>query len=168
MKSILTIIAISLCIQLNAQENRRFLDWYTGDYLDHIAFPMGGIGAGMICMEGNGSISHVSIHNKPDIFNEPYAYAAIMVKGLENGAKVLQSPVPLWKVFGQPGTGNGAGNRTYGLPRFETGRFLTRFPFAFLELEDKDIPLEVTVTGWSPFIPTDPDNSSLPLAIMEY
>jgi hypothetical protein len=27
---------------------------FTGEQLDHVAFPMGGIGAGMICLEGNG------------------------------------------------------------------------------------------------------------------
>src|ERR1019366_3236604 len=31
-----------------------------------------------------------------------------------------------------------------------------------------DLPLKITITGWSPFIPTDDDNSSLPVAAMEY
>lgn len=129
---------------------------------------MGGIGAGMICMDGTGSLSNISINNKPDVFNEPYAYAAIMVKGIHNGAKVLQTQVPDFKLFGMPNTGRGATEETYGLPRFKGGEFLPRFPFATLKLEDEDIPLEVSVTGWSPFIPGDEDNSSLPVAIMEY
>ena len=91
-----------------------------------------------------------------------------MVKGVHNGAKVLQTQVPQWKIFGMPGTGNGLGNQSYGLPRFESGEFLARFPFATLKLTDDDIPLKVEVTGWSPFIPTDEDNSSLPIAVMEY
>jgi len=136
--------------------------------INKIAFPLGGIGAGMICMDGNGAISHVSVNNKPDIFNEPYAYAAIMVKGVENGAKVLQSPVSYDKVFGRPNTGNGAAERSYGLPRFSSGEFLARFPFATLKLEDEDIPMQVEITGWSPFIPGDEDNSSLPAGFMEY
>lgn len=147
---------------------RPFNDYYCCDDLNKIAFPMGGIGAGMICMDGNGAISHVSINNQPDIFNEPYAYAAIMVKGLENGAKVLQSPVSYDKVFGRTNTGRGAAERSYGLPRFSEGKFLSRFPFANLKLEDEDIPFEVDITGWSPFIPGDEDNSSLPVACMEY
>jgi len=32
---------------------------------------MGGIGAGMICLEGTGALSHVSIKNKPEIFMNP-------------------------------------------------------------------------------------------------
>jgi transposase len=36
---------------------------YTGANLDHVAFPMGGIGAGMICLEGTGMLSHYSLRN---------------------------------------------------------------------------------------------------------
>src|ERR1700754_1449120 len=81
---------------------------YTGEHLNRVAFPIGGLGAGMFCLEGSGAISHMSIRNRPDVFNEPSMFAAIAVKGLKNGAKVLEGPVPQWKFFGQSGTGNGA------------------------------------------------------------
>lgn len=126
-------------------ERRPFNGEYTDEFLNKVAFPIGGIGAGMFCMEGTGAISHLSVRNHPDVYNEPYAFAAISVKGIENGAKVLEAPVPFWKLFGPGGSGNGSGNRSYGLPRFEKGRFLPRFPFATLELEDQDIPLQVKV-----------------------
>ena len=45
---------------------------YTEDYLNRIAFPMGGIGAGMICLEGTGALSHVSLRHKPDVFHWDY------------------------------------------------------------------------------------------------
>ena len=35
-------------------------------------------------------------------------------------------------------------------------------------MTDKDIPIQVTITGWSPFIPTEEDNSSLPVGALEY
>lgn len=141
---------------------------YTGKYLDRVAFPIGGMGAGMFCMEGTGSVSHLSVRNKPEMFNEPFAFAALSVKGYKHGAKVLETRVPTWKLFGQGGSGNGASGKNYGLPRFEKGTFLPRFPFASLKLEDQDIPLDVEITGWSPFIPTDEDNSGLPAGAMEY
>lgn len=141
---------------------------YSGSFLSHVAFPIGGIGAGMFCLEGTGAISHLSVNNHPEIYNEPYAFAAISVKGIENGAKVLEAPVPEWKLFGPHGTGNGSGHRNYGLPRFGSGSFLPRFPFAMIELEDKDIPLQVELMGWSPFIPGDEDHSSLPIGVLEY
>ncbi len=145
-----------------------FNGWYSGKFLDRIAFPVGGLGAGMFCLEGTGAISHVSLRHKPDLFNEPFAFAAISVPGVENGAKVLEAQVPEWKFYGAEGTGIGGIGRSYGLPRFENGRFRSRFPFAEIELKDADMPVDVTVTGWSPFIPDDEDNSGLPAGAIEY
>jgi uncharacterized protein (DUF608 family) len=136
--------------------------------LNHVAFPLGGIGAGMICLEGTGTISHVSLRNRPDIYNEPCVFAAISVKGKSKSARVLEGPVPSRKIFGPHGTGNGAGGTSYGLPRFAEAQFRTRFPFGIVRLSDPQVPLEVEITGWSPFEPGDADNASLPVAALEY
>jgi uncharacterized protein (DUF608 family) len=141
---------------------------YTGERLQRVAFPLGGIGAGMICLEGTGALSHFSIRNKPEVFNEPCLFAAVSIKGKPRSARVLEGPVPGWKIFGQPGTGNGASGKTYGLPRFTEASFQTRFPFASVTLSDKKVPLRVEITGWSPFEPGDADGSSLPVAALEY
>lgn len=141
---------------------------YHGKNLDRIAFPLGGLGSGMISLEGTGAFSQVSVRNSPDVFSEPLMFAAISVKGKENGAKILEGPVPKWKYFGSPNTARGGERTSYGLPRFENADFTARFPFATINLNDQDIPLEVKITGWSPFIPTDADQSSLPFGAMEY
>jgi hypothetical protein len=141
---------------------------YCGEGLSRVAFPMGGMGAGMICLEGAGALSHFSLRNKPEVFHEPCTFAAIAVKGSSPVARVLEGPVPGWKLFGQPGTGNGAGGTSFGLPRFREARFRVRFPFATVTLRDKDVPLEVEITGWSPFEPGDADSASLPVAALEY
>lgn len=148
--------------------SRRYNGPYTGAHLDRVAFPMGGIGAGMICLEGTGALSHVSIRNKPDVFNEPCTFAAVCVKGEPNVARVLEGLVPTWKLFGGPDTGNGGGGKTYGLPRFTETTFDARFPFATIDLGDPGVPLKVRITGWSPFEPGDPDIASLPMAALEY
>ncbi|MEP7252625.1 MAG: GH116 family glycosyl hydrolase, partial [Ginsengibacter sp.] len=147
---------------------RPFNTAYRNEFLNRIAFPVGGMGAGMFCMEGTGAISHISVRNKPEIFNTPAMFAAISVKGFENGAKLLEGPVPDWKKFGQLDAGNGATGATTGLPRFRSASFKAKFPFGHLDISDPDIPMKIAVTGWSPFIPTDDDNSSLPLGSMEY
>jgi uncharacterized protein (DUF608 family) len=147
---------------------RGYNDVYRNKNLDQIAYPIGGMGAGMICIEGTGAFSHVSVRNSPNVFNEPLMFAALAVKGIENGAKLLEGPLPEWKYFGRPNTGNGGERTSYGLPRFENSDFLARFPFADLHLSDTDIPVEVKMTGWSPFIPTDADDSSLPVGAVEY
>lgn len=142
---------------------------YTGANLDRVAFPLGGIGAGMVCLEGTGALSHVSLRHEMEVFNEPCMFAALCVKGKAgNVAKVLEGQVPGWKIFGRPGTGNGSGQTSYGFPRFLDCSFLTRFPFGTVKLADQDIPLQAEITGWSPFIPGDSDQSSLPMAALEY
>ena len=68
---------------------RSYNETYSNEYLSKVAFPIGGIGAGMFCLEGTGAISHLSVNHRPEIYNTPYAFAAISIKGIENGAKVL-------------------------------------------------------------------------------
>ncbi|GAA4310383.1 GH116 family glycosyl hydrolase [Compostibacter hankyongensis] len=153
---------------LPAEGERQYNGDYTGAYLNRLAFPLGGMGAGMFCLEGTGAVSHMSVRHHPAMFNEPGMFAALAVKGQPRGVKVIEGPVPGWKKFGKPGSGNGDAGATYGLPRFGKATFTTRFPFGVIQLADDDIPFEVELKGWSPFIPTDEDNSSLPVAVFEY
>ncbi len=140
---------------------------YRGPHLSQVAFPLGGIGAGMICLEGTGAVSHVSLRQKPDVFNEPCSFAAIAFPGRQL-ARVLEGPVPAWKLFGGRDDANGASGTSYGLPRLAHAEFHARFPFATVALRDEQVPLTVELTGWSPFVPGDADSSSLPVAALEY
>lgn len=152
----------------NIQGNHLYNSSYTGEYLNRIAFPIGGLGAGMFCIEGTGAISHMSVRNRPEIFNEPGMFAALSVKGFKNGAKLLEGPVPDWKKFGQRDAGNGSSGSTTGLPRFRNASFQVKFPFSYIDISDPDVPLKIQLSAWSPFIPTDDDNSSLPVGAIEY
>lgn len=141
---------------------------YKGVNNNRVAFPIGGMGAGMFCLSGTGAITSMSVRNNPDVFNEPLMFAAISVKGMPNSAKVLEGPVPAWKKFGQKGSALGAEGTTFGLARFRGATFQARFPFGEVILSDNTMPVAVTITGWSPFIPTDADNSGLPAGALEY
>ena len=147
------------------QNGHRADGWYTGIYKDHIAYPIGGMGTGMFCLEGTGALTHMSVRHHPDMFNAPVFFAALYVKG--KGAKVLEGPVPSWKIFGGTDAGSGGANTGYGLPRYQDAAFYARFPFGMVKLKDQDFPVSCTLTGWSPFIPTDADNSSLPVGGLE-
>ena len=147
---------------------------YTKDNLRHIAFPLGGIGAGMFCIQGSGMLGNFSLRNEPDLHKEPNVFSAVCIKS-DNGniAKVIEGQVPYYKIFGGSGKGNlGMGNglygKNYGLPRFRDNDFTARFPFAHLNFYDEMMPLDVSVTGWSPFTPPDADSSSSPTAALEY
>ena len=148
---------------------RAFNSAYHCDHLNQIAFPMGGIGAGMICLEGTGALSKFSLCNRPDLISEPKAFAAVSIQSPRKIARVLEGPIPAWKLRpflpGIEGTYPGG---CWGLPRFRQATFEARFPFGTVRLNDADVPLDVELTGWSPFSPGDADNSSLPVAGIEY
>ncbi len=162
----LAILLIGCTGGKNQKNGHKFNGSYSGEYLNRIAFPMGGIGAGMICLDGNGAFSSVSVRNKADVFNNPFMFAALNVKGIDDGSRILEGPVQSWKIFGTPGTATGS--RLYGCPRYESATFTSRFPFASVELTDSKMPVTVNISGWSPFIPGDADNSSLPVGGVEY
>ncbi len=152
-----------------SKQDRGYNTAYTGDRLNRLAFPLGGLGAGMICLEGTGAISHVSVRNEMEFFNEPCMFAALCIKNKKYAtAKILEGQVPRWKIFGNSGTGNGATGASYGFPRFLNASFLARFPFGTITLQDGDVPLGVNITGWTAFVPTEPDLSSLPATALEY
>jgi len=155
-----TVVAFQAFAQHNYNQS------YAGQNLSRVAFPIGGIGSGMLTLEGTGAISHMSIRHHPDMFNEPVMFAALFIKG--KGAKVLEGPVPDWKKFGQRDDARGGEGTDHGLARFRSVRFAAKFPFGKVELADRDMPAKVTLTGWSPFIPTNADNSSLPVGALEY
>jgi uncharacterized protein (DUF608 family) len=148
---------------------RTFNGIYHGDYLNQIAMPMGGLGAGMICLEGTGALSKFSLRNRPDLASEPKLFSAVSIQGPRSIARVLEGPVPAWKLRpflpGVEGTYPGG---CWGFPRFHEATFETKFPFGIVRLKDPEVPLEVELTGWSPFYPGDADNSSLPVAGLEY
>ncbi|MBI2438487.1 MAG: hypothetical protein HYV36_06720 [Lentisphaerae bacterium] len=137
---------------------------------DHVAFPLGGIGAGMLCLEGTGTLSHASLRHAPNIPGASQMFAALHIRGAAAVSRVLEGPIPARKIFGAAGASNGniLGMRFGGLPRFAAASFSACFPFATITLEDPLVPLQVEITGWSPFIPGDADNSSLPVAGLEY
>jgi uncharacterized protein (DUF608 family) len=128
--------------------------------LDRVVFPLGGLGTGMIGLEGTGGFAQVSLRHKPQLEHAPILFAAVHVEGL---ARVLEGPVPRWKAQGGPGV-----SRCIGLPRFAQATFVGRFPSARVSLNDPAMPLTCTLDAWSPFVPGDPDVSSLPLAKLDY
>ena len=145
---------------------------YENQGLRHIAFPIGGMGAGMFTLTGTGGFDNLSLRHRPEINHEPNMFAALHVKGSDS-FRVLEGLVPDFKVFAATGGmtnrhGIGLKGKNYGLPRFRECTFEGRFPFAKIDLRDQAIPLEAEITGWSPFSPHDADNASLPFGCIEY
>ena len=149
------------------REKRGYNEKYTGAYTSRIAFPVGGLGAGMFCVEGSGAVSNMNIRHRTEMQHEPTMFAGLYLKDVERGSIVIEGQVPDWKKFGQPQSTKGYGG-TWGLPRFKTCDFEARFPFARLNMKDDELKIDVSLQVWNPFVPTDEDNSGLPVAGFEY
>ncbi len=149
---------------------------FQGQNLLQIAMPLGGIGAGSVCLNGYGGIQDYSIRHKPSLgplpdrfIDRDAAFGIIKIKGNKGCTRLLEGPIPREKIFNMGLHGNGYVQGRYeGLPRFQKAVFSGAYPFGEVALNDQAIPLDVTVTGWSPLIPLDDVASGAPAAILEY
>ncbi|MEO4870899.1 hypothetical protein ABHY91_20660, partial [Bacteroides uniformis] len=82
-------LCICLCLWASCssmEEVRDYNEKYTGEYTSRIAFPIGGLGTGMFCVEGSGAISNMNIRHKTEMLNEPTMFAGLYLKGVDNGS----------------------------------------------------------------------------------
>ncbi|HEV2500557.1 MAG TPA: GH116 family glycosyl-hydrolase [Terriglobia bacterium] len=140
---------------------------FSGRQRQMISFPLGGVGAGSIGLGGRGQLQEWWIFNRPDKGNSPaYAFPALWVQsGTQKPmARVLEARI-LPPYEGQSGLG--AAN-VPGLPRLASSVFTGEFPLAHVDFEDSDLPVSVSLDAFSPFIPLDPEDSGLPVAVLRY
>lgn len=154
---------------------------FSGDTATQVAMPIGGIGAGSICINGYGGLQDFAIHARPATTalpsvwssNSPQAaFAVLHVKGFEGSpsvTKLVEGPFPPFKIFDQGLQGQGLRRGGFeGFPRFQKCTFEGEYPFGEARLTDSSVPIEVKLTGWNPFIPLDDKNSGIPCVILEY
>jgi uncharacterized protein (DUF608 family) len=141
-----------------------------------VALPLGGLGAGCICLNGQGGLQDFSIWNRPDTTAVPdghdfsvAAFAVVHVKGKEPVTRLVERPMPAGKIYDQSLQAQGYRHGGHeGLPRFRKSIFRGGYPFGRVELSDAQVPLRAEITGWNPFIPGDDVASGLPCSILEY
>jgi non-lysosomal glucosylceramidase len=140
---------------------------FTGPALAMISFPLGGVGAGSIGLGGRGQLRDWEIFNRPDKGNSPaYAFPAIWVQteGQKPVARVLEARIET-PYEGQDGLGS---RNAPGLSRLESATFTGEFPLAQIDFHDASLPVDISLEAGTPFIPLDPDESGLPVAILRY
>ena len=138
--------------------------------------PLGGIGAGCICLGGGGGLQDFSIRQRPQFTalslwsgaDAAFAVLRIVTEG-SSVTKVVEGPIPRERIYDQGMQGQGFNRAGHeGFPRFEESVFKGEYPFGEVSLRDPQVPLAVTVTGWNPFVPLDDASSGIPCAILEY
>ncbi len=149
---------------------------FQGDRTTQVAMPIGGIGAGCICLNGYGGLQDFSIWNRPATTALPEGYspskaafAILHVKGAKPTTKLIEGPFPVLKIYDQGLQGEGYRRGGFeGFPRFGKCEFKGEYPFAEVSISDPSMPLHVNLAAWNPFIPLDDKNSGIPCAILEY
>jgi non-lysosomal glucosylceramidase len=155
--------------------DQRFV--YAGNRRKYVSFPLGGIGSGSVSLTGSGRLVDWSIRNRPAIhqFN---GYSHFAIKAERDGklldARVLNGPYegdptgsPSTRKF--DGYGFGANRDSLaGVPHFDDVTFVGRFPVAELAFRRHEFPGKVRMTAFSPFIPHNDRDSSMPAALFAF
>ena len=128
-----------------------------GDDLKFVGMPVGGIGAGQLYLGGDGKLWHWDIFNKH------------IGTGAEHYAGPMTPSSPLEQGFALQVTSAGK-TQTRDLDRdgFADISFNGEYPLATVEYRDAACPLAVTLEAFSPFIPLNTDDSSLPATILQF
>ena len=124
-----------------------------GSELKFVGMPVGGIGAGQLYLGGDGTLWHW------DIFNQP------MATGADHYAKPPTPTVRLGQTFSLR-----LGDKTISLDRdgFADIAFRGEYPIGIVNYTDASLPVAVKLEAFSPFIPLNADDSSLPATIFQF
>lgn len=136
---------------------------YINDYLNQIAFPLGGIGAGSISIAGNGILVDPEINNRPNRMSY-CGYSGLAVRAEKDG-KTVDCRLLCGDSYINQRDPFGSGNSFYaGFRHFSDVCFSSEFPFAKIELSDSVFPADAVINAFNPFIPSNDKDSSLPAA----
>ena len=140
---------------------------FSGPGALQVAFPLGGIGTGSVSLGGRGELRDWEIFNRPAKRRMlPFSFAALWVKP-EGGSpllRVVEGPIER-PYIGWNGYSRESGQ---GLRHFERATLTGKDPIATVEFEDSALPVSVSLDAFTPFIPLNVDDSSLPVAIFKY
>ncbi len=146
---------------------------YTGRNLTEIAFPLGGIGTGSISLGGWGQLRDWEIKNRPAKgFVSPRSFFTLKIRRSEKPPiiKVIQGPVQGSFVGGGHSVvpSFATNDLGHGLPHFRNVKFTGHYPVATVHFDDPDVPLDVTLQAFNPFIPLNAKDSGIPVAVLTY
>ncbi len=149
-------------------DHHEYNNYYSGRHLDHIAFPIGGIGAGMFVWKEQEVFLICQYITILKYSMSPVCLQQYRLKDLKTEQKFWKGRSLIGRNSDSPIRQMDPEAHPMGSHVFRIHRFTSRFPFAVIEMQDDDIPVSIQLTGWSPFIPADADNSSLPVGALEY
>ena len=147
----------------------------TGKNLLELAFPLGGIGTGCVSLDGRGGLRDWEIFGRPNKGNLlEYTFPALWFQQEGEPARALTLLGPQlkeWVGYNTKAWEYGSGRffrQMDGLPGFDSVEFVGTFPFARVRFRRADVPLEIELEAFNPFIPLNTRDSSFPGAMLTY
>ena len=137
--------------------------------LQHIGMPIGGLFSGNLYLGGDGKLWLWDIFNRvvEGILPRQVQYKGQSV-GTRDGANYL-SPAPQESPIDQGFAVSIDGKvRTLDNSGFANISFEGRYPIGRVTYKDEGCPISVKLEAYSPFIPLNTDDSSLPATVMSY
>ena len=130
---------------------------YRGAELEKIGMPVGGICTGQLYLGGDGNLWHW------DIFNQHVR------TGPDHYANPPKPSSPLDQGFAlRISAGGKTQVRALDRAGFSHVTFCGEYPIGYVEYRDDALPVTVLLEAFSPFIPLNADDSSLPATIMQF
>ena len=140
--------------------------WSDWNHLQHIGMPVAGIGSGTVYLGGDGRLWAW------DVFNVPHEGAVpgqVPNMPERNGANYVK-PSPMespWNVSHGLVLHQGGQTKRLDHSGFPQVEFTGQFPIGTVKLSDPASPVSALIETYSPFIPLNYDDSSLPLTVIE-
>ena len=144
---------------------------YTGDELKFIGMPIGGICSGTLYLGGDGKLWLWNVFNKNWL--DGVWGPGEGIRGQGEAGEIYVQPLaqtsPLEQGFAIRTTAGGQ-TRYFTLDKdgFANIQFKGQYPIADIDYADRNAPVTVSLSAFSPFIPLDYDSSSLPATCMGY
>ncbi len=133
-----------------------------------VRFLLGGIGTGNFSVNSSGKFLDWEIFNWPSKNTKfPLSFFAIRTEN-----EKMEKPVSkiLEGRLRPPYTSSHGYLQAelVNLPRMEDSELVCEYPFAKVQFTDSELPVQVSMEAYTPFIPLNTDDSSLPCAIIRY
>jgi uncharacterized protein (DUF608 family) len=130
---------------------------YRGAELEKIGMPIGGVCAGQLYLGGDGKLWHWDIFNQhiftsESHYTQPLRPSSPITQGF--AIRVLAAGKETFRPLDRAG--------------FSDISFCGQYPMTTVEYRDSGSPVTVSLTAFSPFIPLDTENSSLPATVLQY
>ena len=130
-------------------------------------FLLGGIGTGNISLNQNARLCDFELFNHADKgFSSPYTFFAVRTESADGRvhAKALESQFAPAFDFSHGAHAVDVG----GLARFRNSEMSGNYPFVDFRLWDEKMPIEAGLMAFTPLVPLNTDDSSLPAAVLRY